>query len=272
MIGMKEVADEVDSLIAQAEDNQRREAQGLKVTNPTNHLVLSGNPGTGKTTVAESIAELYHGLGILPTNKVTVVDRADLGGRYANDIEANVKDLFARAKGGVVFVDEAYMLANDEFGQRAANQLMKEMEENRKDTVVIVAGYPDDLNNLMSTNPGFARRFPRTIHFPDYSVKDQVKILGKMMADHQDVFDSTETMEHARTAVKHVADLGGNAGGMRNFHEELIKARAQRLRGTNPSPKKMSRFAKDDVNVALNRLGIAPIKSGKLVKREQMVG
>lgn len=272
MTGMAEVADEVDSLIAQAEDNKRREAQGLKVSNPTNHLVLSGNPGTGKTTVAESIAELYHGLDILPTNKVTVVDRADLGGRYANDIEANVKDLFARAKGGVVFVDEAYMLANDEFGQRAANQLMKEMEENRKDTVVIVAGYPADLDKLMSTNPGFARRFPRTINFPDYSVKDQVKILGGMMAQNKDKFADKQSMEHARTAVKHVADLGGNAGGMRNFHEELIKARAKRLRGSNPSLDEMSSISSNDVNVALGRMGIAPIKGGKLVKREQMVG
>jgi SpoVK/Ycf46/Vps4 family AAA+-type ATPase len=264
MVGLSSVADEVDTLVSLAEDNKRREALGLPVSNVTNHIILSGNPGTGKTTVAHSIADLYNAVGILPTNKVTVVDRADLGGQYANSVEQSVKNIFKEAKGGVVFVDEAYMLANDEYGKRAANQLMKEMEENRNDTVVILAGYPDEIKGLLSVNPGFARRFPKTIDFPDYTVPEHNKILNSMMTKHGDIFEPSASKKSA-ASMKHVAALKGNAGSVRNYHDALISARSRRLRGTNPDRKTSVTFVASDVDSAVKSIGIVPAKKGKLV-------
>jgi len=266
MIGMESVADQVDSLVSLAEDAQRRKALGLASSPVTNHLVLSGNPGTGKTTVAHSIADLYHATGILPTNKVTVVDRADLAGGYSNTVEQKVKEIFKEAKGGVVFVDEAYMLAQDEYGKRAANQLMKEMEENRSDTVVIIAGYPNELKQLMDVNPGFNRRFPKTIHFPDYSVADHNKILGSIMDKNGDKFANADSQKASVAAMKYVAALGDNAGGVRNYHDALVVARARRLRGTSPDKVGSSTFIAQDVKSALSSLGIVPTKKGSLVK------
>jgi len=266
MVGLSSVADEVDTLVGLAEDNKRREEMGLPVSNVTNHIILSGNPGTGKTTVAHGIADLYNAVGILPTNKVTVVDRADLGGQYANSVEQNVKRIFSEAKGGVVFVDEAYMLANDEYGRRAANQMMKEMEENRADTVVILAGYPSEIKDLLSINPGFARRFPKTIDFPDYTVPEHNKILGSMMKTHGDTFDA-EASKKSASAMKHVAALKGNAGSVRNYHDALISARSRRLRGSTPNRQQSTTFVASDVDNAVKSIGIVPLKKGKLVQQ-----
>lgn len=265
MIGMEEVANEVDNLIGLAEANKRRIAAGEKPYEVTNHLILSGNPGTGKSTVAVKIAELYNALGILPEDKVTNLGKAELAGKFANANELAVKEIFEKGKGGVIFVDEAYMLANDQYGKNATDQLVKEIEENRGDTVVILAGYPEEMKQLMATNQGLARRFPRTIEFPDYSVEDQQKILRSQMANHNDKFADAKTEKIANEAIKNVSRLGQNAGGVRNFHDALVLARSSRLRGTNPSREADTTFVDTDISTALKTLRVYPAGKGSLV-------
>jgi SpoVK/Ycf46/Vps4 family AAA+-type ATPase len=265
MVGMEHVANEVDNLVGLAEANKRRVAAGEEPYTITNHLIMSGNPGTGKSTVAAKVAELYHALGILPEAKVTHLGKAELAGKYANNTELAVKDTFEKGKGGVIFVDEAYMLANDEYGKRATDQMVKEIEENRNDTVVILAGYPKEMDALMQTNPGLASRFPRTIDFPDYTAKDQEKILGSIMERHNDKFAGPDTQKIASEAIKHVARTKQNARGVRNFHDALVLARSSRLRGKNPSREEDSTFVDTDISTALKTMRVLPAGKGSLV-------
>jgi SpoVK/Ycf46/Vps4 family AAA+-type ATPase len=269
MVGMQEVAGEIEDLVNLAADNQRREELGLPVQQTTNHLVFSGNPGTGKTTIAADVAKLYNALGILPTDKFMSIDKGAWVGEYANKIESNVTDVFRQAKGGVLFIDEAYTLADDEYGRRAANQIMKLMEENKDDTVVIIAGYPRQMQNLISINPGFASRFPRTIDFPDYSAKEQSQILGTMMQSNQDRVADPKTGKTLNSVISALAKKTPpeNARGVRNLHDALIKARATRLAGQNATDKAISEFTSQDVKVAASKVGIVQVQKGKMVKQ-----
>ncbi|CAB4194570.1 CbbX [uncultured Caudovirales phage] len=267
MIGMDEVASEIDSLIKLQVYNQQRKAEGLTPQTTTNHLVLSGNPGTGKSTVAEEIAKLYNGLGILPTDKVAKTDAGQLIGQYVNQIEQNVTAEFKKAKGGVMFVDEAYQLADSQEGRRAATQLMKLMEENKDDTVLIVAGYPGEMDRFLKINPGFPSRFARTINFPDYTPKENAQILTKYMNDEQD-YATKDAAKLMMGGVKVLTTRGQNAREMRKFHDKLKFARASRLAGQPANKRALQEFNGDDVKIALSSMGVVPAGSGKLVKQK----
>jgi SpoVK/Ycf46/Vps4 family AAA+-type ATPase len=261
MIGMKTVANEMDSLINTALINERRREAGLPVSSSSNHLVFTGNPGTGKTTVATKLADLYNATGILPKNTVTVTGRDELVGEYANNISNNVTKIFNKARGGVLFVDEAYMLSDDNLGKEAATQLMKLMEEHKDDTVVIVAGYPDKMKEFININPGMKSRFSRTINFPDYSEADQKKILSSMFKGNQDKVKDTATASAVSAAVKVYSKQGGNGRAMERLHYDLYKARSSRLANQpNVSDKDLSVFTIEDVQNALDRQGYKPRK------------
>jgi SpoVK/Ycf46/Vps4 family AAA+-type ATPase len=261
MIGMKTVANEMDSLVNTALINERRREAGLPVSSSSNHLVFTGNPGTGKTTVATKLADLYHATGILPKNTVTVTGRDELVGEYANNISNNVTKIFNKARGGVLFVDEAYMLSDDNLGKEAATQLMKLMEEHKDDTVVIVAGYPDKMKEFININPGMKSRFSRTINFPDYSEADQKKILSSMFKGNQDKVKDTATASAVSAAVKVYSKQGGNGRAMERLHYDLYKARSSRLANQpNVSDKDLSVFTIEDVQNALDRQGYKPRK------------
>lgn len=272
MIGMKTVAGEVDSLINTALMNERRKEFGLPITSSSNHLIFTGNPGTGKTTVAHKIADLYHATGILPKSTVTITGRDDLVGEYANNISSNVTKIFNKARGGVLFVDEAYMLSDDNLGREAATQLMKLMEEHKDDTVVIVAGYPDKMKEFVNINPGMKSRFSRTINFPDYSEKDQKLILSSMFKENQDKVKDAKTASAVSAAVKLYTAQGGNGRAMERLHYDLYKARSARL-ANNPdaTEKDLSVFTVDDVKNALERQGLKPQKKAA-AKPKKRVG
>jgi SpoVK/Ycf46/Vps4 family AAA+-type ATPase len=279
MIGMKTVANEMDSLINTALINERRREAGLPVSSSSNHLVFTGNPGTGKTTVATKLADLYNATGILPKNTVTVTGRDELVGEYANNISNNVTKIFNKARGGVLFVDEAYMLSDDNLGKEAATQLMKLMEEHKDDTVVIVAGYPDKMKEFININPGMKSRFSRTINFPDYSEADQKRILSSMFKGNQDKVADTKTASAISSAVKVYSAQGGNGRAMERLHYDLYKARSSRLaRQPDVSDRDLSVFNIEDVKNALDRQGYVPNKkaakkpSKRVVQREALVG
>ena len=257
MVGMKTVANEMDSLINTALINERRREAGLPVSSSSNHLVFTGNPGTGKTTVATKLAQMYNAAGILPKDKVTVTGRDELVGEYANNISNNVTKIFNKARGGVLFVDEAYMLNDDNLGREAATQLMKLMEEHKDDTVVIVAGYPDKMKEFININPGMRSRVSRTINFPDYTLNEHKRILAGMFKENKDKVQDKKTARAISTAVKSYAEQGGNGRSMERLHYDLYKARSTRL-ANNPevTASDLSTFTIGDVANALSRQGL----------------
>ena len=182
LVGLEAVKADVTGLINFTRVQQMRAAQGLQTPSQSRHLVFVGNPGTGKTTVARLVARLYQCLGILPSGHLVEVSRQDLVAGYVGQTAIKTADAFARARGGVLFIDEAYTLSRSgsdgaDYGREAIDALVKLMEDHRNDTVVIVAGYPAEMHRFIESNPGLASRFCRFVHFADYAPGELVEIL-----------------------------------------------------------------------------------------------
>ena len=186
-----------------------RKSRGIKTPDISMHLVFAGNPGTGKTTVARIIGKIYHALGILSKGHFVEVDRADLVAEYVGQTAPKTKKVIESALGGVLFIDEAYSLAPDDgfkdFGKEAIETLLKEMEDNREDFVVIVAGYNDLMAHFINSNPGLKSRFNKYIYFSDYSGNELHEIFNKFLKENE--FDITEA---ADSAVKNYLSVLAN--------------------------------------------------------------
>lgn len=229
LIGLKSVKTKVNELVSLAIDAKRRSALDpvLPTDSMSHHLIFTGNPGTGKTTVADSLGRAYYGLGLIEKPDVTAVKKQDLVGQYLGETEQKTAAVWAKAKGGVLFVDEAYRLMGDSYGQTAMDQLMELMENDRSDTVVIMAGYPKEMNELLKTNPGLRSRFPRKVAFPDYSPKEREQIMSLMFDKGEYTLDD-DAAEVAREAADYLP-AQGNARSVRNFVESVRRAQAVRL-------------------------------------------
>ena len=165
-----------------------RTKAGLRSPTITRHLVFVGNPGTGKTTVARLVGGIYRALGLLSKGQLIEVDRSELVAGYLGQTAMKTADVVTSAAGGVLFIDEAYSLAGDQYGQESVDTLVKEMEDRRDDLVLIVAGYPDPMAIFIAQNPGLASRFRTTIEFADYTDEELVEIfLGMAAAADYDV-------------------------------------------------------------------------------------
>ncbi|WP_188306830.1 AAA family ATPase, partial [Streptomyces sp. CBMA123] len=234
MVGLSAAKEQVENLVNLITQARRREEAGLPAARISHHLVFAGPPGTGKTTVARLYGALLAELGVLPTGQLVETARADLVGRYIGHTAQLTKEAFERARGGVLFVDEAYTLtprggaASGDFGQEAVDTLMKLMEDHRDEVVVIVAGYHEEMQGFLASNPGLASRFPQQIAFDHYSADELVTIVSRQ-AEEAGYLCAPETLT-TLTALCAAVPRDRNFGNGR-FARQTLEAMVTRQAG-----------------------------------------
>ena len=253
LIGLKTIKHDVKELTDFVRIQKMRKDQGLKSVPVSLHLVFTGNPGTGKTTVARILAKLYKQIGVLSKGQLVEVDRSGLVAGYVGQTALKTQEQIEKALGGVLFIDEAYALAqkDDAFGQEAIDTILKAMEDHRDDLVVIVAGYTKPMEKFINSNPGLKSRFNKYIEFPDYSV-DELMDIFLMNCKKYDYILGEGVEKHVREMI--VArkltktENFANAREVRNLFEEIITNQARRIAAAkNPTQMDMMTIDMEDL-------------------------
>ena len=259
MVGLHGVKREVRALIDEIQVDEWRRRAGLDTVPASQHLLFTGAPGTGKTTVARVYGRLLSTLGLLPNGRFTEVSRRDLVGQYIGHTVEKTSLVFEKAMGGVLFIDEAYTLARSapgggDFGQEAIDALVKLMEDHRDEIAVIAAGYTEEMLQFCETNPGLASRFAKTIPFEDYAADDLVLIMQRLAhkADYDLAGDAVPVLAAYFARATQAADFG-NARDARRLFEAIRKSQSQRLRslGRMPDVGELRALTADDVRAVV---------------------
>jgi SpoVK/Ycf46/Vps4 family AAA+-type ATPase len=232
LVGLSAVKASVRRLIAVQSLNAERRAAGLPEVSASHHLVFTGNPGTGKTTVARLVARLYKSIGVLSKGQLVEATRADLIAGYVGQTALKVQEVVRKALGGILFIDEAYALAPEgpwDYGNEAIAMLVQMMEENRRDLAVIAAGYPEEMKRFIDSNPGLRSRFTTYIDFPDYTVDELVAIF-QTIADQSKVTVGPGVVDGVRRLCAEKVDDPnfGNARYIRSLFEDAYANMAAR--------------------------------------------
>jgi SpoVK/Ycf46/Vps4 family AAA+-type ATPase len=256
LIGLHTVKDEVKSLIAFVKMQQLRRMKGMPVVPIQLHSVFTGNPGTGKTTVAKIYAQLLKECGFLKRGHLIVGSRADFVAGYVGQTAIKTKKKIREALGGVLFIDEAYSLlgsSSGDFGKEVIDTIVDEMTKHNENLVVVLAGYPDEMELLLDSNPGLRSRFKKFIHFPDYTAEELLEIMESYSSRYQYVLDE-ESKSYARSVLTNIT-VNGNARFATNLIDEAIQAHALRLMSKmSDDDLTSSVLTREDVEKALNKL------------------
>ncbi|MBP5799125.1 MAG: AAA family ATPase [Prevotella sp.] len=256
LIGLGSVKEEVRSLSNFVKLQKQREVQGLKTAKVSYHLVFYGSPGTGKTTVARIVGRIYKDLGVLKKGHTVETDRGGLVAKFMGQTALKTDTVIQQALDGVLFIDEAYSLVPEDgngsdYGQEAISTLLKRMEDYRDRLVVIIAGYKNEMQRFIDSNPGLQSRFNRYIDFPDYTGKELAEIFKMYMKKNQYTLSpdaQTYLKERFDYAVAHKDRNFGNARYARNVFEKSIQQQANRLSGrSNLSKSELTELTVEDL-------------------------
>ena len=271
LVGLESVKEQVHALIAFLQVQALRKRSGLPEVATSQHLVFLGNPGTGKTTIARLLAQMYRAMGLLKRGHLVEVDRAGLVGQWVGSTALKTDRVIRRALDGVLFIDEAYALAPEserlDFGPEAVETLLKRMEDFRERLVVIVAGYPRLMERFLASNPGLRSRFSREIFFPDYTTDELLAITRGFVAQHRySLDDGAEAALGATFASAPRGEGFGNARFARTLFEQALNMHALRLaRGQElaaASRTALQELTREDFVAAARALGEDPELAG----------
>lgn len=264
-IGLESIKKEVESLVNMVKIHKLRKEHGLPTVDMSLHMVFSGNPGTGKTMIARLMARIYKSLGILSKGQLVEVDRSGLVAGYVGQTAAKTRGVIEKALGGVLFIDEAYALTykkeGNDFGQEAVDTLLKMMEDNRDDLVVIVAGYDGLMDEFIRSNPGLESRFNRYLHFDDYTTQEMLLIFDMRVRNGGYTLNENAADEVKAFIEKENYDpvSFGNARGVRNLFEQVLVHQANRLsKCTEITKEALMEITEEDVSNAASVISDKP--------------
>ncbi len=234
LVGLKSVKKLINELHAYIEIQKLRQKEKLNSEPMVLHMIFKGNPGTGKTTIARLLGQLFKEMGVLSKGHIIEVERADLVGEYIGHTAKRTREQVKKALGGVLFIDEAYSLARGgekDFGKEAIDCLVKAMEDNKDNLILILAGYKHEMEFFIESNPGLRSRFPIHITFPDYTIQELMDI-AKLMSDQRQYKLTDEAKDQLRTFIRERViqhNNSGNARMVRNLIERAMRLQAVRL-------------------------------------------
>ncbi|MDQ0337373.1 stage V sporulation protein K [Caldalkalibacillus uzonensis] len=240
LVGLENVKDFIYEIYAWLYISQKRKEMGLKTTSQSLHMIFKGNPGTGKTTVARILSQMFQDIGVLSKGHLVEVERGDLVGEYIGHTAQKTRETVKKALGGILFIDEAYSLArggDKDFGKEAIDCLVKAMEDYRDQFILILAGYPQEMDYFLSSNPGLPSRFPIMLEFKNYTIVELLAI-ADIMAEDREYRLTAPARKKLRLILEQHMRLNphnfSNARFVRNVIERAIREHAVRMLSSEP--------------------------------------